>query len=41
MVNCVDPDQTDLGLHYVHMPFVSTFSVQNFRGHLPNISFVY
>ena len=35
MANSVDPDQPqeqfDLGLHCLHMPFVSNFGVQNFR----------
>ena len=33
MANSVDPDQeqSDLGLHCLHMPFLSDIGVQNFR----------
>ena len=31
MANSVDPYQSDLGLHCLHMPFVGNFGEQNFR----------
>ena len=31
MANSEDPDQTDQGLHCLHMPFVRNYGVRNFR----------
>ena len=42
MTNSVDPDQTapqeqsDLGLHCLHMPFLSDTLMYKILGHLPN-----
>ena len=37
MVNNVEPDQTDLGLHCLHMPFFSETLVYKIVRHLPYI----
>ena len=31
MANCVDPDETDLVLHCLNMPFCQKLDVRNFR----------
>ena len=45
MANSVDPDQTapkeqsDLGLHCLHMTFCQTLSVLEILGHLPYLNY--